>query len=80
LEGKSAKKLDVWQGGSMSMGRWGILINGSLSSSSISHMSMFLMQKNNYKKLGQDEEEILLARWFPKEKISPGQVDNGVQG
>jgi hypothetical protein len=29
----------------MSMGRWGILINGSLSSSSISHMSMFLMQK-----------------------------------
>jgi hypothetical protein len=35
LEEKSAKKLDVWQGGSMSMGGRSIMINTSLSNSSI---------------------------------------------
>jgi hypothetical protein len=35
LEEKSAKKLDVWQGDSMSMGGRSIMINTSLSNSSI---------------------------------------------
>jgi hypothetical protein len=49
LEEKSAKKLDVWQGGSMSMGGRSIMINTSLSNSSIYHMSMFLLPKTTVK-------------------------------
>jgi hypothetical protein len=43
LEEKSVKKLDVWQGGPMSYGGRTILINSSLTSSSIYDMSMFLL-------------------------------------
>jgi hypothetical protein len=51
LEEKSAKKMDVWQGGSLSMGGRKELINSSLSNSSIYHMSMFLIPKTNIKRL-----------------------------
>jgi hypothetical protein len=51
LEEKSAKKLDVWQGGSLSMGGRKELINSSLSNSSIYHMSIFLIPKTNKKRL-----------------------------
>jgi hypothetical protein len=43
LEEKSVKKLDVWQGGPMSYGGRTILINSSLTNSSIYDMSMFLL-------------------------------------
>jgi hypothetical protein len=43
LEEKSVKKLDVWQGGPMSYGGGTILINSSLTNSSIYDMSMFLL-------------------------------------
>jgi hypothetical protein len=51
LEEKSAKKLDVWKGGSLSMGGRKELINSSLSNSSIYHMSIFLIPKTNKKRL-----------------------------
>jgi hypothetical protein len=38
LEEKSAKKLDIWQGGSLSIGGRVILINASLTNSSIYHV------------------------------------------
>jgi hypothetical protein len=49
LEEKTAKKPDVWQGGSLSMGGRNELINSSLSNSSIYHMPMFLIPKTNIK-------------------------------
>jgi hypothetical protein len=45
LEEKSAKKLEVWQGGSLSIGGRIALINSSLAKSTIYHMSMFLLPK-----------------------------------
>jgi hypothetical protein len=51
LDEKSAKKLDVWQGGVMSFGGRTILINASLSNASIYHMSMFLLPKTTIENL-----------------------------
>jgi hypothetical protein len=51
LEEKMAKKLDVWQGGSLSIGGRIILINASLSSFVIYHMSMFLIPKTNIERM-----------------------------
>jgi hypothetical protein len=51
LEEKATKKLDVWQGGSMSYGGRTILINSNLSSSTIYHMSMFLLPKTTIKNM-----------------------------
>jgi hypothetical protein len=51
LEEKAAKKLEVWKGGPMSYGGRTILINSSLFSSSIYHMSMFLLPKTIIKNL-----------------------------
>jgi hypothetical protein len=45
LEEKLAKKLEVWQGGSLSIGGRIILINSSLANSTIYHMPMFLLPK-----------------------------------
>jgi hypothetical protein len=39
------KKLDIWKGNSLSSGGRTILINSSLSSTAVHHMSMFLMPK-----------------------------------
>jgi hypothetical protein len=47
LEEKMVKKVDVWQGGSLSSGGRNILINSSLTSSIIYHISMFLIPKTN---------------------------------
>jgi hypothetical protein len=52
LEEKSAKKkLHIWQGGNMSYGGRTILINVSLTNSSIYHMSIFLFSKTNIKNM-----------------------------
>jgi hypothetical protein len=51
LEEKAAKKLEVWKGGPMFYGGRTILVNSSLSSSSIYHMSMFLLPKITIKNL-----------------------------
>jgi hypothetical protein len=51
LEEKSAKKLDIWQGGSLSIGGRVILINASLTNSSIYHMSLFLLPKTMIEKM-----------------------------
>jgi hypothetical protein len=62
LEEKSAKRLDVWQGGNISYGGRLILINASLTNSSIYHMSMFLLPKKTIK------------IWTNKEEGSFGRV------
>jgi hypothetical protein len=51
LEEKATKKMDVWQGGDMSYGGRTILINSSMSSAAIYHMSMFLLPKTTIKNL-----------------------------
>jgi hypothetical protein len=58
LEEKSVKKLDVWQGGPMSYGGRTILINSSLTNSSIYDMSMFL---DHHRKSREAEKKVLLA-------------------
>uniref|UniRef100_A0A0A9G5B0 Reverse transcriptase zinc-binding domain-containing protein n=1 Tax=Arundo donax TaxID=35708 RepID=A0A0A9G5B0_ARUDO len=45
LEKNLLKRLDVWQGGSSSIGGWTVLINASLSNIPTYRMSMFLLPK-----------------------------------
>jgi hypothetical protein len=45
LEEKSARKLNVWQGSSLSMAERTVLINSSLTNTSIYDLSMFLLPK-----------------------------------
>jgi hypothetical protein len=47
----------------MSYGRRTILINASLTNSSIYHMSMFLLPKTNIKNLDKPRRKNFLARW-----------------
>jgi hypothetical protein len=47
VEEKLEKKLDVWQGGSLSSGGRTIMINASFSNSMIYHMPMFMIPKTN---------------------------------
>jgi hypothetical protein len=49
LEEKLEKKLDVWQGNSLSIGGRSVLIKSSRSSITIYHMSMFLLPKTTIK-------------------------------
>jgi hypothetical protein len=51
LEEKHAKKLDVWQGNSISIGGKIVLINSSLSNTTTYHMSMFLMPLTTIKRM-----------------------------
>jgi hypothetical protein len=51
LEEKHAKKLDVWQGNSISIGGKIVLINSSLSNTVTYHMSMFLMPLTTIKRM-----------------------------
>jgi hypothetical protein len=52
MEKKSANKLDVWQGNSLSIVGRTALINSSLVNSTIYHMSMQLMPKTVIKRMG----------------------------
>jgi hypothetical protein len=45
LEEKLERKLDVWQGNSLSIGGRYVLIKSSISNANIYHMSMFLLPK-----------------------------------
>jgi ABC-type maltose transport system permease subunit len=49
MEGKSYKKFDIWQENSLSIAGRTTLINGSLISLTIYHMSMFLLLKTMIK-------------------------------
>jgi hypothetical protein len=51
LEEKLEKKLDVWQGNSLSIGDRSTLIKSSLSSTVIYHMSMFLLPKTTIERI-----------------------------
>lgn len=51
LQDKNGKKLDTWKGGSMSIAGRTTLINSTLSSSFIYHMSMYLFPKTTVKAL-----------------------------
>jgi hypothetical protein len=51
LEEKLEKKLDVWQGNSLSIGDRSTLIKSSLSSTVIYHMSMFLLPKTTIERM-----------------------------
>jgi hypothetical protein len=51
LEEKYGKKLDIWQGGALSMAGRTTLINASLVNSTIYHMSMYLLPKTIIKRL-----------------------------
>jgi hypothetical protein len=46
---KSAKKLDIWKGGLMSIAGRSIFINSSLSNTPIYHMSIYLLPKSTVK-------------------------------
>jgi hypothetical protein len=48
---KSAKRLDVWQGGTMSIAGRSTLINSSLNNTPIYHMSIYLLPKTIIEKL-----------------------------
>jgi hypothetical protein len=51
LEEKLEKKLDVWQGSTLSFGGRTVLINASLSNTPIYHMSMFIFLKTVAKRM-----------------------------
>jgi hypothetical protein len=51
LKEKNGKKLDIWKGGTMSIADRTILINSSLTSTFIYHMSMYLLPKTMVKQL-----------------------------
>jgi hypothetical protein len=68
LEEKHAKKLEVWQGNSLSMGRRSILINTSLSNTAIYHMSMFLMPLSTIKRMDKARRKFFWQRGPPKKK------------
>jgi hypothetical protein len=51
MEEKPAKKLDIWQGNSLSIAGRTTLINSSLVNSPIYHMSMFLLPKTEFKRM-----------------------------
>jgi hypothetical protein len=51
LKEKLEKKLDVWQGNSLSIGGRSTLIKSSLSSTVIYHMSMFLLSKTTIERM-----------------------------
>jgi hypothetical protein len=63
LEGKLSKKLDIWQGNTLSIGGRTVLINISLSNTDIYHMSMFLLPKTTLKRMDKTRRNFFLAMW-----------------
>jgi hypothetical protein len=57
LEDKYAKKMDVWQGSSLSMAGRTTLINASFVSSTLYHMSMYLVPKTVIKRLDKNRRK-----------------------
>jgi hypothetical protein len=74
LEEKLAKKLDIWQGGSLSYGGKTVLINSSLSNTPIYYMSMFLMPKPVTKRIDKMRRRFFFGRGEFEEKIPLGQM------
>jgi hypothetical protein len=63
MEEKSYKKLDIWQGNSLSSAGRTIWINSSLINSTIYHMSMFLLPKTVIKRMYKGRRHFFLSRW-----------------
>ncbi|KAG2598168.1 hypothetical protein PVAP13_5KG505028 [Panicum virgatum] len=66
LEGKYHKKVDVWQGGSLTMTGRATLIDSSLNNSPTYHMSMFLLPKTVINRLDSIRRKFfcLLCKWW----------------
>jgi hypothetical protein len=73
MEEKVAKKIDIWQGNSLSIAGRTTLINSSLINTTIYHMSMFLMPKTMIKRMKKGRRKFF---WQGEceEKISPSKV------
>jgi hypothetical protein len=62
------KKLDIWKGNSLSSGGRTILINSSLSSTAVHHMSMFLMPKTAIHRMDKVRRRFFWQGGFIKRK------------
>jgi hypothetical protein len=69
LEEKSAKKLDIWKGGYLSIAGRTNLINSSLSNTSIYHMSMYLLPKTVIKNMDKSRRMFFWQGGSVKKKI-----------
>jgi hypothetical protein len=58
MEEKTLKKLDMWQGNSLSMAGRTTLINSSLINTTIYHMSMFLLTKIVVKRMDKSKRNL----------------------
>jgi hypothetical protein len=65
---KGAKKIDIWQGNSLSIAGRTTLINSSLINSTIYHMFMYLLPKTVIKRMdkGRREEKVPPSRMATK--------------
>ena len=71
---KNEKKLAMWKGSSLSIAGRTTLINSSLSSSFIYHMSIYLLPKTIVESLDKQRRTFFLARRRNKKKIPPCQM------
>jgi hypothetical protein len=71
LEEKHDKKLEIWQGRSLSMGGRSILINSSLSNSATYHMSIFLLPKTTLKKMDKARRKKFLTSRAIEKEVPP---------
>jgi hypothetical protein len=62
---KGAKKIDIWQGNSLSIAGRTTLINSSLINSTIYHMFMYLLPKTVIKRMDKARRE---------EKVPPSRM------
>jgi hypothetical protein len=68
MVGKPAKKLDTWQGNSLSIAGRTTLINSSLMNSTIYHMSMYLLSKIVIKRMDKNVRKFFWHRGSLKKK------------
>jgi hypothetical protein len=69
LAEKNWQKLDIWMGGTMSIAGRTTMINSSLTSSFIYHMSMYLMPKTVVEELYKQRRTFFWQRGSTKKKI-----------
>jgi hypothetical protein len=68
MEEKGAKKLDIWQGNSLSIAGRTSLINYSLINSTVYHMSTFLLPRPVIKRMDKGRRRFFLQRGSLKKK------------
>ena len=74
LEERNEKKLATWKGKSLSIAGRATLINSSLSSSFIYHMSIYLLPKTVVKALDKQRRTFFWQGGGDKEEISSCQM------